>query len=44
LQSVIHDISGSPSAIARKHNRWKSQAKQLLKKIGTSSSGTSRKL
>lgn len=33
LQSVLHDINGSPAAIARKHGRWKSRAKQLLRKL-----------
>lgn len=33
LQSLIQDINGSPSAIARKHGRWKSRAKQLLRKL-----------
>jgi hypothetical protein len=36
LQSVLHDISGSPAAIARKHGRWKSRAKQLLRKLAAS--------
>lgn len=30
---VIRDINGSPSAIARKHGRWKSRARRLLKKM-----------
>ena len=33
LQSLIQDINGSPTAIARKHGRWKSRAKQLLRKL-----------
>lgn len=33
LQAVLHDINGSPAAIARKHGRWKSRAKQLLRKL-----------
>ncbi len=33
LQSVLHDINGSPASIARKHGRWKSRAKQLLRKL-----------
>ena len=33
LQSLLHDINGSPTAIARKHGRWKSRAKQLLRKL-----------
>ena len=33
LQSLLHDINGSPAAIARKHGRWKSRAKQLLRKL-----------
>lgn len=33
LQGLILDINGSPTAIARKHGRWKSRAKQLLRKL-----------
>ena len=33
LQAVIQDINGSPTAIARKHGRWKSRAKRLLRKL-----------
>jgi len=33
LQAVLHDINGSPASIARKHGRWKSRAKQLLRKL-----------
>jgi hypothetical protein len=33
LQSMLHDINGSPAAIARKHGRWKSRARQLLRKL-----------
>lgn len=33
LQSVLHDINGSPAAIARKHGRWKSRARQLLRRL-----------
>lgn len=33
LQALMHDINGSPAAIARKHGRWKSRARQLLKKL-----------
>ena len=33
LQSVLYDINGSPTSIARKHGRWKSLAKQLLRKL-----------
>ena len=33
LFALIQDINGSPTAIARKHGRWKSRAKQLLHKI-----------
>ena len=33
LQSMMHDINGSPTAIARKHGRWKSRARQLLRKL-----------
>ena len=34
LLALIQDINGSPLAIARKHGRWKSRAKQLLRKLG----------
>lgn len=33
LQALLLDINGSPAAIARKHGRWKSRAKQLLKSL-----------
>jgi hypothetical protein len=33
LQALIQDINGCPKAIARKHGRWKSRAKQLLRKL-----------
>ncbi len=33
LQSLLHDINGSPTAIARKSGRWKSRAKQLLQTL-----------
>ena len=33
LQALLHDINGSPSAIARRHGRWKSRARQLLRKL-----------
>ena len=33
LLALIQDINGSPSGIARKHGRWKSRAKQLLRKL-----------
>lgn len=33
LIEVIRDINGSPSAIARKHGRWKSLARRLLDKL-----------
>jgi hypothetical protein len=36
LQALIHDINGCPAAIARKHGRWKSRARQLLRKLGSS--------
>ena len=35
LLALVQDINGSPTAIARKHGRWKSRANQLLKKIKT---------
>ena len=34
LQALIYDVNGSPAAIARRHGRWKSRARQLLKKLG----------
>ncbi|HEY0983777.1 MULTISPECIES: tetratricopeptide repeat protein [unclassified Schlesneria] len=34
LSSLIMDINGSPTSIARKHGRWKSRARQLLRKLG----------
>lgn len=33
LQALVHDINGSPTAIARRCGRWKSRAQQLLKKL-----------
>lgn len=33
LLDVIRDINGSPSAIARKHGRWKSLSRRLLAKL-----------
>lgn len=33
LEALMHDINGSPAAIARRHGRWKSRARQLLKKL-----------
>lgn len=33
LQGLIQDINGSPTAIARKHGRWKSLARQMLRKL-----------
>ncbi len=33
LQALLHDINGSPAAIARRFGRWKSRAKQLLKRL-----------
>jgi len=36
LQSMLHDINGSPAAIARKLGRWKSRARQLLRKLPVS--------
>ena len=33
LVGLIHDIDGSPIAIARKFGRWKSLARQLLRKL-----------
>ena len=33
LQALLQDINGSPTAIARKHGRWKSRAKQLLRTL-----------
>ena len=34
LLALIQDINGSPIGIARRHGRWKSRAKQLLRKVG----------
>lgn len=31
LQALIHDINGSPTAIARRYGRWKSRARRMLK-------------
>ena len=33
LQALMHDINGSPAAIARRSGRWKSRARQLLRKL-----------
>lgn len=33
LQAMLHDITASPAAISRKHGRWKSRARQLLRKL-----------
>jgi len=33
LQALLHDINGSPAALARRFGRWKSRARQLLKQI-----------
>jgi hypothetical protein len=33
LLDVLRDINGSPTAIARKHGRWKSLARRLLQKL-----------
>lgn len=33
LLDVLRDINGSPSAIARKHGRWKSRARRLLHQL-----------
>ena len=33
LQALLHDINGSPAAIARRFGRWKSRARKLLKKL-----------
>ncbi len=33
LLEVLRDINGSPTAIARKHGRWKSRARRLLLKL-----------
>lgn len=35
LLGLIQDINGSPVAIARKFGRWKSRARQLLRKLPT---------
>lgn len=33
LQALIQDINGCPTAIARKYGRWKSLARQMLRKL-----------
>jgi len=33
LQALLMDLRGSPASIARQHGRWKSRARQLLKKL-----------
>lgn len=33
LRSLLQDLNASPTAIARKHGRWKSRAKQMLRKL-----------
>jgi hypothetical protein len=33
LQALVQDLNGSPISIARKHGRWKSRAKQMLRKL-----------
>lgn len=33
LRSMLQDLNASPTAIARKHGRWKSRARQLLRKL-----------
>lgn len=33
LIGLIQDLNGSPTAIARKHGRWKSRARQMLRKL-----------
>jgi hypothetical protein len=33
LRSMLQDLNASPAAIARKHARWKSRAKLLLRKL-----------
>ncbi len=33
LRALLQDLNASPTAIARKHGRWKSRAKQLLRKM-----------
>lgn len=33
LVALIQDIDGSPAAIARRYGRWKSRARQMLRKI-----------
>jgi len=35
LQALVHDINGSPAAIARRYGRWKSRARQMLRKLPT---------
>lgn len=33
LRALLQDLNASPTAIARKYGRWKSRAKQLLRKL-----------
>lgn len=33
LRAMLQDLNGSPPAIARKHGRWKSRARQFLRKM-----------
>lgn len=33
VQALLHDINGAPAALARRYGRWKSRARQLLKKL-----------
>lgn len=33
LLGLIQDVNGSPTAIARKYGRWKSRARQMLRKL-----------
>lgn len=33
LRSLLQDLNASPTAIARKHGRWKSRARQLLRQL-----------
>jgi lipopolysaccharide biosynthesis regulator YciM len=33
LVGLIQDIDGSPTAIARRHGRWKSRARQMLRRL-----------
>ncbi|MGH7199863.1 MAG: hypothetical protein ACREJB_04620, partial [Planctomycetaceae bacterium] len=33
LHALLLDLEGSPRALARRHSRWKSKARKLLRKL-----------